>query len=195
MKKKKDYEYVRLFLNLIKNNIDFKIKFVNVICDYINDIYDKEKVNQLIEKYREECSDIVAYSQLRWTSIYYNSVLEGYSCYKKSYQKALNNLKNFYEKRPNFIFRHIKEYIGLRGKIVNLTIEIKGRGKIQVNSIKPKFKNGIWIGKYFSKIPIIIKAIPDIGYTFNGWSGYIQSNRQNDEIVLHESSKIIAIFE
>ena len=95
MKKKKDYEYVRLFLNLIKNNIDFKIKFVNVICDYTNDIYDKEKVNQLIEKYREECSDIVAYSQLRWTSIYYNSVLEGYSCYKKSYQKALNNLKNF----------------------------------------------------------------------------------------------------
>ena len=83
----------------------------------------------------------------------------------------------------------------LSGNPVNLTIEIQEKGKVQVNSIIPKFKNNKWTGKYFSKIPITIKAIPDVGYNFLEWEGLVNSGQQNEEFVLFNSSKIIAIFE
>ena len=89
----------------------------------------------------------------------------------------------------------MKDYIKLKGDLVDLTIEIKGRGKIKINSITPKIVNGKWTGKYFTEIPITIKAIPEYGYTFKEWSGDIQSIQQNDEIILSESQTIIAVFD
>ena len=195
IEKRKEVAPVNLFLKLIKYNQDFQYKFVNIICDYANNIYNHETINQLIEKYREECTEIIANSELRWSGMNYFSVFEGYSFYKTNYYKALNSINNFFEQRPFFMYKYMKEFIGLKGSAIDLTIEIKGRGKIQINSIIPKFNNGIWIGKYFSQIPIIIKAIPDVGYNFKEWDGYIHSNQQNLEIILFDSSKIIAIFE
>ena len=186
---------VRLFLNLIKNNTDFQNKFVNTICDYANNIYNLEIINKLIGKYREEYTDLVANSQLRWSKIEFSSIFEGYTYYKSYYYKALDSLIDFFEKRPGFMYQHMKEYMGLKGNLVDLTIEIKGKGKIQVNSILPKFNHGIWTGQYFSRIPINIKAIPNEGYIFKGWDGYIQSNQQKEKIILSDSSKIIAYFE
>ena len=193
--RKSKYAYVRLYLNLVKNSSEFKHKLVNTVCDYANNVYDDETVNNLIEKYREECTDMVANSQLRWSSKNYKSVLEGFSSCKTSYFKALDSLKYFYANRPSFMYSHMKEYMELKGDVVDLVIEIKGKGKIQVNSILPKFNNGIWTGKYFSKIPITIKAIPEYGYTFKEWDGYVKSNHQDIEIILTDSSKIFAIFE
>ena len=89
----------------------------------------------------------------------------------------------------------MKDFIGLRGDLVDLTIEIKGKGKVQINSIIPNLNGGKWVGKYFSRIPISIKAIPDIGYNFIGWGGYIESIQEKNEIILFESQTIIAIFD
>ena len=193
--RKNKYAYVRFYLNLIKYSSEFRHKLVNTVCDYANNVYDNETLDKLIEKYKEECTDMVANSQLRWSSRYYKSVFEGVAYYKTSYYKALDSLKNFYARRASFMYTYMKEYMGLKGDVVDLTIEIKGRGKIQINSIMPRFKNGKWTGKYFSKIPISIKAIPEVGFTFTEWDGFIQSNHQNIEIILIDSSKIVAIFE
>ena len=83
----------------------------------------------------------------------------------------------------------------LKGSPVNLTVEIQGKGQVQVNSIVTKFKNNKWTGTYFSRIPISIKAIPVAGYNFKEWAGYINSTQINEELLLFDSSKIIAIFE
>ena len=193
--RKGKYAYIRFFFTLVKNNIDFRNKFVNRICDCANGIYNRELVKELIEKYKDECTDYVANSQLRWSSKYYNSILEGIAFYRNSYYKALDSLYNFYDKRPEFIFQHVKNYLGLKGSPVNLTIEIEGKGKVQVSTIIPKFNSKTWTGQYFSRIPISIKAIPDVGYYFKEWDGDFHSDKQIDEITLLNSTKIIAIFE
>ena len=88
----------------------------------------------------------------------------------------------------------MKEYAGLKGELVDLNLEIKGKGKIKISSIIPNFKEGKWTGKYFTRIPISIKAIPDIGYTFKEWTGYKQSTKLNDEVILFETATITAVF-
>ena len=186
-----------LFVSLIKNNTDFQNKFVNIICDNVNEVYTKEKVESLVNKYKDECSDIVAASKLRWSGFQSNSVFEGISYYKTNYYKSLDAMKEFFEKRPENLFKNMKDYMGLKGEPVDLEIEIIGRGKIQVNSIiiTQNYQRGNWIGKYFTRIPITIKAIPEKGYKFIQWSGYLESTKQSEEIVLLEPQKITVIFD
>ena len=187
---------LNLFLNLIKNSTVFQEQFTNLMCDYANGVYYPERINEFIEKYREECSDLIAYSQLRWSGQKYYSTFEGYAFYKNNYYKSLDSLKNFFEERPKYILQYMKDFINLKGELVDLIIEIKGRGIIQINSITPKFRNNVWKGKYFTKIPIMIKAISENGFNFKEWDGLIQSNEPNEKITLSsDSEKIIAIFD
>jgi len=193
--KRINYSYVQLYYSLVHNNSDFRHKIVNRICDYANEVCNDEILKKVIEEYKKECPDLMANSQLRWSSRKYNTIFEGIDQYKKSYLRSLDSLYNFYKRRQNLFLPHIKKYLKLRGNPVNLTIEIQGKGKIQVNSILAKFKNSKWTGIYFSLIPIDIKAIPDKGYIFKKWDGYIHSIQQKEEIVLFNSSIIYAIFQ
>ena len=193
VEKKSNVYPANLFIGLLKNNSEFRNKFINVYCDYANEVYNSKKVNKIIEEYRNNMVDFVAYSQLRWWG--YSSKLEGFASYKERYQKALDTIADFFERRPEYTLQHTKDYLDLKGELIELTIEIKGRGKIQINSISPDFINGKWTGKYFSRIPIILKAIPDVGYYFKEWDGYIISNKQNEEVILYNSETIIAVFD
>ena len=184
-----------LFLSLLKNNTDFQHRFVNTYCDYVNEVYNPEKVNKILEKYKEDFFELVPNTLLRWGRSNFKSKLEGFANSKSNYLKDIDSIANFYENRPNYTLQHMKNFIGLKGNVVDLTIEIKGKGKIQINSIIPDIKNGIWTGKYFSRIPITIKAIPQAGYNFRRWGGYLESIQQSDEIILYESQTIIAFFD
>ena len=191
-KKSEDFP-ANLFMALLKNNIEFQNKFINVYCDYANDLYAPEKVNNLIKNYKNEYAEIIAYSQLRWWG--YSSKLEGFASYKSRYLQALDVINEFFEKRPEYALKHMKEFLNLKSNLVDLNIEIQGKGKIIVNTIIPQFTNGKWNGKYFSRIPIILKAIPDIGYIFFGWKGDIEFTQKEIEIILLENTDIIAIFD
>ena len=44
----------------------------------------------------------------------------------------------------------MKEFLKLDGDLVDLNIEIKGKGKIQINTIIAEVNDNKWKGKYFS---------------------------------------------
>ena len=186
-----------LFFALIRNNSDFQRKFVNVYCDLANDVYHPKKVNKILDKYREELTDSVADSLLRWTRTNFNlnSKMEAFSNYRTTYLRALDSISNFFEKRANITMSDMKKFLELRGNLVDLNIEIIGKGKVQINTIVPEINNGKWTGKYFTRIPISIKAIPDVRYNFKKWSGFIQSTQKDEEIILFESQTIIVEFD
>ena len=184
-----------LFLSLLKNNTDFQNRFVNIYCDYVNEVYNPQKVKKILKKYKDNYIELIPNTLLRWGRSNFDSKLESFANCKSRYLKDIDSIANFYENRPNYTLKHMKDFIGLKGDVVDLTIEIKGKGNVQINSIIPDIKNGSWIGKYFSRIPIQIKAIPQAGYNFKRWGGYIDSIQQSDEIVLFESQTIIAFFD
>ena len=186
-----------LFLSLLMNNTDFQNKFVNIFCDYANGVYNPSRVNKILEKYRNEYTELLARTQIRWGGNRYSeSIMESFASYKTKFLTKLDSIYGFYVNRPNNTLQNMIDFIGLNGNIVNLNIEIRGKGKVQINSIIPDLNNGKWTGKYISKIPISIKAIPDAGFYFVGWKGYIESIRQSDEIILFDSNQtIIACFD
>ena len=187
----------QLFLNLLMNNTNFRNKFVNIFCDYANQVFNISRVGKILEKYRDFFGELVPHSQLRWQGGRNNirSVLEGIANYKTNYLKRIDALYNFYETRPIVALQNMKDFMELKGDIVDLTVKIEGIGKVQINSIIIELTNGGWTGKYISNIPISIKAIPGERYSFKEWKGLNSQISQSDEIILFGNETIIACFE
>ena len=182
-----------LYIAVVKKNKSFQNKFINVFCDFANEIFTPTKVNKLLEEYKEKYEEIVAYSQLRWWGA--KSKLEGYASYKDNFLKTLDVIKNFFENRPKYSMQQMKEYFGINGELVELNIIVKGEGKIKINNIIPELNEGKWTGKYFTNIPITMSAIPKEGNKFKEWSGDKTSNEESLEISLNKETTIIANFE
>lgn len=182
-------EIVSFFFYLLKNNSNFQNKFVNIFCDYANEVCNPIKVNNVTQKLKEDkIIEMLTDSQIRWGRAppTFNTA---------AYMQNINNIDEFFKNRANYALQHMKDFLKLNGTLVDLTIKINGKGKVQINSIIPDLNSGEWTGKYFTEIPIAIKAIPDDGYVFKEWSGYDKPIQQNDEIILSESITITATFE
>ena len=68
-----------LFLSLLNNNTDFQNRFVNIYCDYANEVYSPQKVKKILEKYRDNYIELVPYTLLRWGRSNFDSKLEGFA--------------------------------------------------------------------------------------------------------------------
>ena len=88
----------------------------------------------------------------------------------------------------------MKEYLELDNDLQEITIIKKGEGKIKINSITPEFKDGKWVGKYLSDIPITITAIPSEKSEFKGWSGDVDSKEKTITLELNKETEINANF-
>ena len=183
----------KLFISLLQNK-HFKKKFVNLFCDYANGIMTSEKVATLIEEYKENCTELITYSQLRWSS-YKQSKLEGYAYYKNKYLQALDYIYSFFQERKNYTLQHMKKYLNLTGEFHEITILKSGIGKIKVNSINLDDNNEKWKGKYISDYPITITAVSSKNSIFKGWSEDAISKEETIIITLEKDIIIKANFE
>ena len=198
IERKKDIPPTNLFLALLKND-EFKKKFVNMFCDYINDVMKYEKINKLMKEFENNLIDIASNSQVRWEGCSKNKLEynECYAYYKTIFQKSINNIINFFKERPKYIIQHMKNNLSLNGNLKNLTITIQGKGKIKINSIIPEFISNQWTGVYFDDIPIELTAINFENYIFKNWYNKNNLISENNTIILtlKESIEITANFE
>ena len=183
-----------LFLALLKNE-DFRNKYILRFCDFINGIFNLDRVDLLLNDYKDNYLDMLADSKVRWKGYDYENELEAFATFKNNFVKNFDDIRKFYEERPKYALEHMKEYLELDSELQEITITKKGEGKIKINSITPDFKDGKWVGKYLSDIPITITAIPSEKSEFKGWSGDIKSKEKTITIELNEETEINADFE
>ena len=183
-----------LFLALLKNE-DFRNKYILRFCDFINGIFNLDRVDLLLNDYKDNYLDMLADSKVRWKGYDYENKLEAFATFKNNFVKNFDDIRKFYEERPKYALEHMKEYLELDSELQEITITKKGEGKIKINSITPDFKDGKWVGKYLSDIPITITAIPSEKSEFKGWSGDIKSKEKTITIELNEETEINADFE
>ena len=188
LESKSELSPTNLFIALYRND-EFKKRFANIYCDYVNEIMNIEKIIPMVAKYKEENSDLVGYSQLRWWG---GEKIQGYTHWKQNYISVMDKIQQFFELRPQFTLNHIKQHLQLKGELNELTIITSEKDKIQINTIIPNINNGAWTGKYFNDIPITLSVINSD--SFKGWSGDIESNEKTINITLSKSMKIQANF-
>jgi hypothetical protein len=183
-----------LFLPLL-NNEDFRNKYINRFCDFMNDVLNLDRIDPIIDDYKENYLDMLANGKLRWKGYEYSNEKEAFANYKIIFSKILDDIRTFFTERPKYAIQHMIDYLNLEEELKKITISIEGKGKIKINSITPEIKNGKWVGQYFSNIPITLTAIPSNKSKFKGWSGGFSSDEKIIEIELTKDTKITAEFE
>ena len=183
-----------LFIPLLQNE-EFKNEFSLMFCDYANEVMNVEKISNLVNDYKQNYIDMLANGRLRWVGYENGTIEEALENNRNLYIQNFDSILTFFKDRPKFALGHLKEYFNLTGEIKELTIFKEGNGKIKINSIIPKFKEGKWVGKYFTDIPIKITAIPFENTIFKGWSEDIISNSNIIIVKLNDISSIKANFE
>ena len=183
-----------LFLPLL-NNKEFRNKYINRFCDFVNDVFNLDRIDPIIDDYKENYLDMLANGKLRWKGYEYSNELEAFANYKIFYSKILDDIRKFFYERPKYAIQHMIDYLNIEEELKEITISIEGKGKIKINSIVPEIKNRKWVGKYFNNIPITITAIPSDKSKFKGWSGDFSSDEITLEVELNKDTKITAKFE
>ena len=194
-KKGENKHFPNYLFQLLLFNEEFKNKFILFFCDYINEVMNINKINSLINEYKDNYLDMLANGKLRWRENENNTKLENFEKYKNDYIKTFENVLIFFKERPKYAIEHMKKYINITGELKELNIIIEGKGKIKINSIIPEFKEGKWSGKYFDNIPLEITALPNNKSAFKGWNEDIVSNSSTIIITLNKINKIKSYFE
>jgi hypothetical protein len=101
-------------------------------------------------------------------------------------------MKYFARERKGYMTQYILEEFNIPGTF-KLTLQQNPGGRIKVNSLN--ISSPQWNGDYFDNIPIEVSAIPDPGYAFAGWNGYITSIEKTLEINSTTDLALIAYFE
>ena len=99
-----------LFIALLKNE-EFKNKFMKSYEEFINNIMPMDKINSIIEKFKEEIAYLIAYSYKRWSGYLGSSKKETFKDAFVNYNKILKNLNIFFEKRPKYTLENMKNYL------------------------------------------------------------------------------------
>ncbi len=187
------YAPTNLFINMLKNR-DFRDKFVNVYCDYANEVLSSEKANALAEVYVKDYTESLAQTTVRWWGFYGGSKESNLSYNREQYlNKTIPQIKEFFRQRKKYTLEDMRDYLGLSQTMNTITLRTSGNGTIRINSITPDTSSG-WSGEYSADCPVTLTAVPDKGAEFTGWSGDLSGNEQTVTVTLREAMNITASF-
>ncbi|MGN0606642.1 MAG: CotH kinase family protein [Oscillospiraceae bacterium] len=182
-----------LFIQLLKNK-DFRTKFVNVYCDYANEVLTPEKADEMAELYSQEYTEQLANTAVRWWGYFGGSKESNLSYHRNFYQNTtLKQIRTFFQQRAEYTIEDMRNYLGLQSSMQTITLKTKGNGKIQINTIIPDTANG-WSGEYSPDCPVTLTAIPDEDASFTGWSGDLSGMDKTVTLTLSEAMSIQANF-
>jgi hypothetical protein len=148
-----------LIIRKLLENDSIKQLYINRFLDLLNTTFHPERGLALINKLTEEVKDEIPHHLKRW------HITQG------RYDKSVNDIKLFAEKRPGVLLDHLRTRFELGEVyrlIINWDIEDNEKGFVRLNTI------GIasnFEGNYFNDVPITLEASPRYDYEFIGWEG------------------------
>ena len=155
--------FAGLYNTLIKNP-DFKRLFINrsavMLNSYTNGNNVEKIVNSMVSKIDEAemNRDLEKFKQdQKW---YKNSCGDGFS-------KTGSCMKSWAKERDQKVLQEYQEEFGLSGTM-SVTIAASGKGSVLMEGMK--LPSASYKGKFFSGVKMELKAVPDDGATFTGWS-------------------------
>jgi len=143
-------------LRKLMENENFRKEFVNRFLDHINTTFEgKNAVNAINQFYTNLQPEIPRH-------------LDRWNLKEEDWDEHVRIMKIFAVERPAYMRHHLREMFRA-GDMVNVKATSIGGGKVMIN--KDVTVTGDFEGKYFSRLPIRVKAVPNFGYRFSHWEG------------------------
>lgn len=177
---------VELLPELFENE-RFLHLFANRLCDYLNTVMSESNVVRLVESITAAIEPEIKRERQRWNG-------------EHRYEKRGSQKKWIIDraaKRPIFLRKDFRTYFGIAGEDATVILDVRGKGKIRVNTIEPD--NYPWSGIYLRGVPVVLEALPADGWEFQGWTGVNEGGDSENALLesyqLDGESRLVAIFE
>ncbi|MBR6449965.1 MAG: CotH kinase family protein [Fibrobacter sp.] len=155
--------FANLYIQLIKNP-DFKRLFINRSAVIFNSYTNAKNVEKIVDAMvatidnNEMSRDLEKFKQdQKW---YENSCGHGFD-------RTGSCMKEWATKRDPKVLAEYQEEFGLSGTM-SVTIAASGKGSVLMEGMK--LPSASYKGKFFSGVKMELKAVPDDGASFTGWS-------------------------
>ena len=170
-----------LLRNLMQNN-DFKIKFINHFCYYLNTRFKSINVSNHIDQVVNHITPEMPNHISRWGG-----------SFNEWNNQHISIIENFGAQRDDYVFDHLANQFNLNDTS-NLTVSSFPEDAGTIFTSGQPIPDSQWIAKYFNGIPIELEAIPNPGYIFSHWIGDNESTNPVISIILNDNVNISAIF-
>lgn len=152
-----------LILRKLLENESFRTEFSLRFTDYLNSRFREKNTLEQLSRFEEQLAPEMPRHLKRWKRS------------MKSWQKQVDVMRTFADKRPGYVRLHLQDFFSL-GEFVNLEIRLGQGGEVTINNnIKT---DEPFHGLYYSNQKTVVKANPKNGYVFVGWKsaeGYDES--------------------
>ena len=138
---------------LLKNN-RFKEALINRTADFLNSKFRSDMSVEVLDSIKDIIAPEIANEQARWNS-------------SQNWESNVESMRAFLRERPYIVRNQMLNYFSLQN-IAPVTVDVIGKGKVDVNSLT--ITDFPWFGIYFQNVPITLTATPANGYKFDKWS-------------------------
>lgn len=140
-------------------NPKIKKQFVNLVADLLNTKFESDRVINIINQIAGHIASEIGRHRARFG-------IQG---------ENLNRVTSFAKERPSYLRTFMRNFFKC-GNDASITLNSTAGGKVKLNSLLFNSASLPWTGKYFDNNALTLKAIPEPGYKFDGWTGAINSN-------------------
>jgi len=173
-----------LLLRSLLENDDFRTRFIQRFAMHLNSTFAPARVLQIADSIRGDIAAEMPRHIAKWPKS---------TSFSGGWQYHIDKIKEFAEKRPGYVFNHIRQKFDLSGNAqLRLTINDSIMGRVQINAVDTRSAD--FEGTFFKDVPIRLKAIPAPGYRFAGWQGASQSMQDSIALTLSADADLQAIF-
>jgi hypothetical protein len=170
-----------LFRRLVTNT-SYRHNFINQLADNLNTIFRAYDVTVHIDSMSGLIANEMQYHRPRWWQDY------------DSWEWQIHQLKNYGNLRSNIVRDNVLSEFNLAStQRVQLDVNDALAGHIRCNTLE--LINFPFYGTYFEGVPIVLEAIPKVGYKFVKWEGDNSTSERILEIDLQATTRITAVFE
>ncbi len=172
--------YTMLFRQLMENDA-FKAQFVQRMALFMDTFLSTTHVLAVIDSLESTIAPEMPDHIQRWES----------PVSIAAWQQHVETLREFATHRNNWMYRYIMEYFNL-ADTSQVVIQTTEGGKVLVASSRVVDDASAAV-TFFDELPVHVKAFPDPGYRFTGWSNGITD--QDYQLMVEGDTLITAHFE
>lgn len=179
-----------LFRKLVESSF-FKERFANRMADLLNTNFAVDYVHSVIDSLAQNIeSEIPRHMNTSTRSGYWGGSVSGW-------YNQVNTMKEFASQRPSFLKGFLTETTNY-----GFSLDIGAMQDIAINITNPEYGTvklnrividaNSWSGEYFTGTEIPLTAIPKTGYSFERWTGDVEST--DPTISIKAGDSIVANF-
>lgn len=166
-------EHIRLVLQ----NPEFRNRFIAAMATAMSTTFHPDRINSKLDEFAVRIGQEVPYHKQRWGGT------------MSDWQYEIQRLRDFSVQRHAFMQSHVATFFGTNALKFTLGIDPANTGTAMMNGVK----TGPFIdATFYNAIPYLIKAKPNAGFKFTGWS---VTTRESETISLTTPGSLWKYFD